>query len=459
VKVNEEKQEELISVLTVNLTPEDYESKVKKSLNQQARKAQIKGFRQGKVPSNLVKKMYGNSILADVINHEVNHAINDYLRENKIEVLGQPIPVPSEDLAFDIYNPSSYSFQYKIGRKPEVDISYLDSNPTYTQYEIEIADDMIQKEVDHMLENYGEVEHPDGKPEGKDAMEVQLKELDEEGNVKDGGYEHSSAFGFDQLKLKKDQTAIGKLKVGDTYAPFNVYRAFDKEKEAIAKQILELDPEMIEQTGGAYQLKLVQINRAQKGELNQEFFDKMYGEGNVKSEDEMRDKIRENLTNYLAKATENQLKGDLYKDLMEKGEAQLPESFLKEWLLVTKESEESVTTEDIEGEFPEFSKNLRSSLLFNAVAEKGEIEVGFEELREKVKSNLIEQFQYYGMPLTDNQEMLDGMIQRFMSDEKQLRQTQDQLMDEKIFAYLKENVKTKPKTVSLEAFNELNEKK
>ncbi len=460
MKVTEEKVEDLISILTVELAPEDYDQKVKSSLSQQAKKAQIKGFRQGKVPTNLVKKMYGNAVLADVIQHEVNHAINHYLQDNSIDIIGQPLPVADDSIQFDVNQPLDYSFQYKLGRRPDVDLSFLEKKPTFTKYEIEVTDDMVQKEVEHMLSNYGDVEHPEGNPEGKDAIEVKLVELDENGAIKEGGYEHTSAFGFDQLKLKKDQKAIGKLKLGETYTPFNVYRAFDKDKEAIAKQILELDPEMIEGTATAYSLELLKINRVGEAELNQAFFDKMYGEGVVKSEDEMKEKITENINTYLSKATENQLKGDIYKEVLEKADPKLPESFLKEWLLATKESnEEAVTEEAINEEFPSFVKSLQSSITFNAIAEKAEIQIEFEELKDKVKRNLIEQFQYYGMPLQDNEEMLNGMMERFMSDEKQMRQTQDQLMDEKIYSYLKDIVKLTPKTVSLDDFNALNEGK
>lgn len=459
MKVTEEKVEDLISIVTVELTPNDYEEKVKSSLSQQAKKAQIKGFRQGKVPSNLVKKMYGNAILADVIQHEVSHAINHFIQDNKIEIIGQPLPVVDESLNFDVNQLIDYKLQYKLGKRPQVDLSFLDKKPTYTQYEIEISDDMVQKEVEHMLDNYGDVENPEGKPEGKDALEVKFVELDEDGKVKEGGYEHTTAFAFDQLKLKKDQKAIGKLNLGETYSPFNVYKAFDKDKNDIAKQILELEPDMVDQTGGAYSIELVKINRVGKAELNQEFFDKIYGEGNVKSEEEMREKISENIGNYLAKASDNQLKGDIYKNILEKADPSMPEPFLKEWLFATKGNDEAVTEEAIEEEFPEFLKSLQSSITFNAIAEKAEIKIEFEELQDKVKRNLIEQFEYYGMPLQDNEEMLNGMMQRFMSDEKQMRQTQDQLMDEKIYNYLKENVKLTPKTVSLDNFNALNEEK
>lgn len=461
MNITQQKNDDLTAVINLELKKEDYEQEVNKALTRQAKTADIKGFRKGKVPKNLVKKMYGNAILANVLNQTIDQEIRNYIQEQKLELLGQPIPVEEETVQFDVNELKDVNFQYKIGLKPSVDISYIETKPEFTQYEIEIDDEMIDKEVEHMLGQYGDVENPSEKPADKDAIEVSLRELDEDGTVKENGYEHTTSFGFDQLKLKKDQTAIGKLGVGDTYSPFNVYRAFDKDKEAIAKQILELDEEVMAETGTAFELKLNQINRVAKAELNQAFFDKLYGEGKVTSEEEMREKIKENLANYLSQATENQLKNEVYTTLIDKINVNLPDQFLKEWLEVSRENdtENKVTKEDIANEYEPFAKNLKSSLVFSAISDKAELNVDFEELKSKVQDNLIQQFRHYGMPLEDNEEMLEGMVQRFMQDEKQVRQTHDQLMDEKIFDYLKENVKLNNKTVSLDEFNALNEEK
>ena len=461
MNITQQKNDDLTAIINLELTKDDYEKDVNKAINRQAKNADIKGFRKGKVPKNLVKKMYGNAILANVLNQTIDQSIRKYIQENNLELLGQPIPVEEENVEFDVNNLKDINFQYKIGLKPKVDVSYIETSPEFTQYDIEIDDEMIDKEVEHIQSQFGDVENPAGEPEGKDALEVTLKELDEEGNVKDDGYEHTTSFGFDQLKLKKDQKAIGKLGVGDTYSPFNVYRAFDKEKEAIAKQILELDEEMMNETGTAFELKLNQINRVSKAEINQEFFDKVYGKEKVSSEEEMREKIRENLNNYLSQATDNQLKNDVYTQLLEEIEVELPDAFLKEWLEVSRENDEEqkVTKEDIEKEYEPFAKNLKSSLVFAAISEKAELKVDFDELKAKVRDNLIQQFKHYGMPLENNEEMLEGMIQQFMQDEKQVRQTHDQLMDEKIFNYLKENVKLNNKSVTLDEFNALNEDK
>lgn len=447
---------DLVSVLTLSIAKEDYLQPVQKTLTQQTKRAQIKGFRKGKVPASLVKKMYGNAILADEINSLINKQINEYLQNEKLDIIGQPIPVNQENITFDIYNPSDFTFQYKVGLRPEIELDYLSSNPSITQYEIEITEDLLQKEIDHILSQNGEVENPDGKPEDKDAIEVLLKELDEEGNVKQGGYEHTSFFSVDQLKLKKDQTAIGKLMIGETYSPFNVYRAFDKEKDAIAKQILELDEEVIDTVGEAFELTLNKINRVEKAELNQELFDKVYGEGKISSEEEMKEKIKENLTNYFATASDSQLKNDIYKELIESTNVSLPDEFLKEWLTFTKKDNDDVQDQDIEQEYPSFAKNLKTSFVFNAVAQQAEATVEENELIEKIRENLIEQFKYYGMPLEEDSDMLDGMVKRFIENKEQVEQVHNQLMDDKIFTYLKENVKLQKKVLSLDEFNALN---
>ena len=459
MNITQQNNDDLTSVISLDISKEDYENQVNQAIKQQAKTADIKGFRKGKVPKGLVKKMYGNTILSDQLNRMINQQLQQYIRENELGVLGQPIPIDDQAIEFDINNLQDFTFKYRVGLQPDIDLTYIETNPEFTQYVIQIDEETVDKEVEHIQKNYGEVENPAGNPEGKDALEVTLKELDEDGNVKQDGYEHTTAFGFDQLKLKKDQKAIGKLGVGDTYSPFNVYRAFDKEKEEIAKQILELDAEVVDETGTSFELRLDQINRVGDSELNQELFDKVYGEGTVSSEEEMREKIRENLQDYFKQATDNQLKNEVYTSLFDEIPVPLPDEFLKDWLEIARQNDEEqrVTRADIEEEYDNFAKNLSSSILFNAIAEKGDLTVEYDELKAKVRENLIQQFRQYGMPMEDNEEMLENMIQRFMQDEKQVRQTHDQLLDDKIFDYLKQNVKVTDKEVSLDEFNALNE--
>jgi len=347
------------------------------------------------------------------------------------------------------------TFKYEVGLSPELDLSMVEKGEKFTKYKIGVDEDLVTKEIENMLARSGEVENPDGKPEGKDAMDVTLAELDEDGKVKEGGYSHTTAFAFDQLKLKKDQTAIGKLMVGGAYDKFNVFKAFDKSKEEIAKAILELDENTVDEVGTAFQLTLNKINRVGKAEMNQAYFDKLYGEGKVNSEEEYRAKVKEELSDYLAQAADNRLKSDIFKKFAEEIKADLPDEFLKRWLHATRD--ENVSEEDIAKEYEAFASDLKTSLVFNSIAKKGELKVEADELQDEVRRNIIQQFQYYGMPLTDNEEMLDSMVQRMMGDEKQLRQTHDQLMDSKIFEYLKSKVKIADKEVTLDDFNALNQ--
>ncbi|MBX2845530.1 MAG: trigger factor [Saprospiraceae bacterium] len=455
MKISKEVKDDQTALLTLEVSQKDYETKVKQTLKKYAAQAEIKGFRKGKVPAGMIKKMYGNAVLADEIQHLLGHKVNDYIRENELEILGQPLPIVNPDLQIDINQMGDFTFQYELGLSPEVDLKYVDTKPKFQKYKITVDDELVSKEIENMQMRMGEVEHPESKPTGKDAVEVTLKELDDAGNVKEGGYEHKTAFGFDQLKLKKDQTAIGKMKLDSTYAPFNVYKAFDKPKEEIAKAFLELDAEVMETVGTAFELTLNKINRVGAAEINQEYFDKLYGEGKVNSEEEYRAKVKEELENYLDQAADNRLRADIFKKFSEEIDVELPDAFLQKWLKATRD--EKVSEADIDKEYDIFAADLKTSLVFGAIAKQGELQVDAEELKGKVRENITQQFQYYGMPLGENEEMLESMVQRFMSDEKQLRQTHDQLMDTKIFEYLKGKVKVSDKEVSLDDFNALNQ--
>ncbi len=454
MKVNKQDKENLISILTLDIEPSDYREKVVESLKKYAKTAQIKGFRKGHVPKGMVKKLYGNAILADEIQHLVNLGINDFIRDNELRTLGQPLPIPIEDQEpIDINNMGEVKFSYEIGLTPDVEVPLLEQKPSFVKYDIAVEDELVDKEIETILQRNGSVENPEKGAEEKDVINILLDELDETGLVKPGGYNHVTTFMVEQLRYKKDKEAIKKLKVGDSIDEFDLYKAFDKEKGEIAKMLLELDESQMDEIGYKFKLTLNKINRVKPAEPGQEFYDKVYGKDVVESEEEFREKVRGEIKNYLNQAAQNKLRDDVFRKFAKETDVNLPDDFLKRWLKTTKE--EGVEEADIDHEYYHFSDDLKTSLIFGKIAEIADLKVESEELKERMRETVIQQFQYYGIPIAEDEQRLDEMVMRFMQDEKQIRQTHDQIMDGKIFEYLLTKVTIEDKQVTLDEFNAL----
>ncbi len=448
--ITQEKVDQLRSKVKINLKKEDYEQQVKKQIKNLAKSAQIKGFRPGMVPIDMVKKMYGNGVLADELNKVLNDEIYKYINDNHIEIIASPIPASDQKLDIDINSMRDIDFTYEMGHAPDVSLSYLDNAPAFNKYKITIDDKMIDEEVMRIRKRFATQEYPETVGEN-DILTLTIEELDTDGNLKPGGISTVSSITVDLLKDDAKRKLMP-LKKQESIN-YNVFELMDRDRESMAKNILNMnEPEKVAEVGDKFKLTLNNIARSIPAEINEEFFTKVYGEGGAKTEEEMRTNIKADLDAYFDGRTDSYLINELYKGIMENVDFPLPDDFLKRWIDIT--NEKPISSEEIEREYPQFAKSLRWSLIQKKIVRDQNFEVTEEEIRERVRTNVIHQLYGYGLKGI-GEDWVEQFVQKQLADKKVISQTREQLTEDKVLNYIKSKVKLVEKPESFEEFKKM----
>lgn len=449
--VVKEQLSDLNLLVKVQVSPDEYQPEVDKSIKDYSKKIQLKGFRAGKVPAGVVKKMYGQSILAEELNKLVNNSLTSYIRDEKLNILGEPLPKLDEDEQdLNINADTTYEFSFELGLQPDVDLSLLDKEPKLTRYPIKIDDKLIDQEVEHMQKRFGKMTNPETiVDEKEDVLYVSLEELDKEGNVKEDGWKNDPAIAFEQFKSKTLRKQLAAAKSGDTF-DINIFKSIDKDNDEVRDDILNLKDSDLE-VGDQFRMTVKNINHTEKMEVGQELFDKVYGEGNIESEEAFRDKIKGELGQMLESYTTQRLNNDIQKHLLDKVEANFPEDFLKRWLQYSNDG--NVTEEDLNKEFEPFLRNLKWTLIVNKVMEANDIHVHREDIEARTRDMIKAEYGFSDEDPT-GKEYLDQLVGHFMQNKEHVERTYDQLRDIKVFEVLREKFTLKDKEVTFDTFKE-----
>ncbi len=451
--ITQEKVDNLLSKVKISLKKEDYEPQVKKQMKSVAKGVQIKGFRPGMVPMEVVKKMYGNSVLVEELNKLFNDEIYKYINENKLEIIASPIPVAEQKLDIDINTLKDLDFTYEIGHAPDISLSFIESSTPFDKYKITVEDKLIDEEIDRTRKRFATFEYPETVGD-TDVLTFTIEELDEAGNIKEGGINTVSTLTVDLLKPEA-KAKVMPLKKQESF-DYNVFEVMDRDREGIAKNVLNMnDMEKLPTVGDKFRLTLNNITRSKPADINEEFFLKVYGETGPKTEEEMRNNIKADLEAYFDGKTDSYLVNDLYKGIMEHIEFPLPDEFLKRWIDVT--NEKPISAEDLEKEYPQFAKSLRWSLIQREIVKEQNLEVTEAEVLERVRMNVIQQLYGYGLK-NIGEEWVEQFVQKQLTDKKVINQTREQLMEDKVLGYIKSKVTLAEKPIGFEDFKALVEK-
>jgi trigger factor len=356
VNITKNNIDDLNAVISIELKKEDYLPKVDKAIANAKNTVAIKGFRKGHVPGALIKKMYGNSILLEELNKSLTDALNNYIEEQQLNMLGRPLPNPSDSIDLDINNPADYTFEYEIGLSPEIKVSALDKKTKIAKNVITIDNKTLDDEIAKLAERHGKMLNPDRKEDEKPEFE--------------------------------------------------------------------------------------------KAELNQELFDKVYGPGIVTSFEEFREKVRKELQDFSDKSAENKFKDDIYLTFMEQTEVQFPDAFLKKF--IKSSNEKPIDDEQIEKEYPDFSKGLKWNLITNAIAKDNDIKVEFEDVKKFSKEQLRAQFMMYGGGISE--EMIDSFNDNMMAKQEHVKKSYDGALEQKLFTFIASQVTVEEKPVAFDEF-------
>jgi len=445
-KVVREDIDNLNAVLTVTLEKADYEAGFRSELNKYQQKAHMKGFRKGKTPFSVLKKMYGKPILADVINKVLQDELSSYLTSKDVRILGQPLPSKSQEpLNFELREMVDYTFKFDLGLAPEFDVQGVSQDNIFEKLVLEISEEMIDEELEAARKQQGERQFAEEDIQENDILKLSAKEL-EAGTVKEGGLASEFSIMVRSISNEAAKAQLLAGKKGDTFT-LNLFELEeDKDEKYVRKYFLNLNDEDEREAGQEYEVTVTEASRIRPAELNQEFFDKFFGEGTVSSEEEARARIRGQIEKYYNAQSEALFFRDIQDRLMEQNQLSLPEDFLKRWM---KAANEQLSDEAVEKEYATFAKNLQWSLIRNKLVQQFGIRVAEAEIVEALRNQVRS---YFGGVAPGMEHLIESTAARLMEDQKQVERAYEEVLSDKIYHALAGEVGLELKKVSTEEF-------
>jgi len=452
MNIKKESIDDLNAIVTVKIEKPDYEERVNNILKDYRRKAKFDGFRPGKVPQGLVNKMYHKPVLAEEINKILSESLSNYLVEEKINILGEPLPNEAHPLNINWDTDTEFEFVFDIGLAPVVDFTVSDQD-SIPYYSITVDDEEINKQVDRIASRYGTLKDAEEVTE-KEMIKADMTEVDANSNPVENGVKVEE--GTISLEFVADEAIKSKfkgLKKGDQLV-IDVKKAFSNETDLAA--LLKIEKERLTTINPDFKLILKSVSRFEKAEVNQELFDKAYGKDNVKSEEEFRQKISEELKTAFERNSDYKFRMDARDYFLGQYKQKLPEQFLKRWLMHSNEGKLSM--EQIDKEFEHFTGDLKWQLIKGKITKENELRINEEELLNHIKDAIRQQFiQYYGIGDVPA-DMLEKYAKESLGREEDRNRYVESLNENKVFDFMKKSVKLDTKEVTLEKFNKLFEK-
>lgn len=427
--------------ITISVTPADYEPKVKEGIKKVQRQAAMPGFRPGKVPEGMIKKQYGTQIMVDEINKLLNDSIYKFIEENKLDILGNPLP--KQETPVDFENQKDFEFTYQIGLAPQFDVQ-LSNSVSFNYKTVKIDDELVEKYVKDVRRNYGKPVNPEVASE-KDVVFVDINELDETGAIKAAGVFKSTSIGLDRMKNEPAKAKLIGVKKDDKI----VVSANDLYETALDKSVsLGIDKEVAETFNSNLQLTVKNIARLEDADLDQDLFDKIYGPGTVTTEEEFRNKIKHELGLMFQVDADRFLQQEVEKTLVDKLGLTLPDSFLKRWLMAV--NEKPISEEQLENEYPMYAKSMQWKLIENKIIKNNNIVVTPEEATDEAKAYIRSEYAKYGQQAAE--EEVNKIAATLLSKEKEAQKIFENMYTRKVLELIKSTCSLNTKEVSYDDF-------
>ena len=435
MKVSRKKSTEpSTTFIIINIEKNDYEKNVENALNNYRKSINIPGFRKGFVPTSLIKKKYEIPTIAEEVNKLLQQELNSYIKEQGLEILGGPILNEKGKVN---WADDKLSFEFELGLVPDFKIN-LTTKKKIDYYKIS-ADKKI---IDNQILNYR-------KQYGKLISQTKVKE-DFEVNIyfksDELGIDSSGIIKLSDIKSKKAYRTISNLKAGEKTL-VEIENLFKEDSKA--ENIFKISKEKIKTLSGNIELEIKEINQRDLSEMNQEFFDKIFGKNNIKSISEMKDKMGQEIEKDLEKQSEQKLFNDVTEFLIQETKFNLPEKFLKKWMSTTNKG--NLNSDQIEEEYNKSEKGIRYKLIQEKIIKDQNFLITNDEIKEHIKEMIALQSKQYGQVIPSGDE-LENIIQRLMSNQEEISRISDQLMTKKMLDFFKEKAPLNPKKVTFDAF-------
>ena len=445
MNISKQNIDSLNAILKIELSLTDYQDRVDTVLANYRKTADMPGFRKGKVPMGVIKKRYGISVKVEEINKIISDSITKYIIEEKLDILGNPLPKEGEQIDWE--HQEDFVFEYELGLSPSFELKISKKNKI-DYYNIKADDVMIDRYAEDIAKRYGKMISPD-KVQEKDLVYGTFQELDVKGVVVEGGITNQASVSLDALKIKKLKNQfIGSEK--GAVINLDPKKAFENETDAAA--MLNIDKEAYADLKAIFSFTIDNISRMQPAELNTELFDKVYGEGVVKNEKEFRTKIVAEAEQMFIGDADRKFQNDAIDFLLEKTSFDLPEAFLKRWMQTV--SEKPVTLDEIEQDFEGYKKSLKWQIIENKLAKENNLSVTKEEAVAETKNLIRAQMAQYGQ-VSPEEEQLEKYAHQVLANKEEEKNIYDRIFASKLTVFFKSAFKINDKEISYENFIKL----
>lgn len=443
MEITLDKKNSTEGLIKIKIEQADYQPKYEEKIRDYSRKANIKGFRAGKVPSGVIKKMFGKSILVEEINHMLSHKLTDYIKDNNLRIIGEPLPNREKADTINWDSQTNFEFEYHIGIAE--DFKYdLSSKVKVKSYPIEVDEKVIDETISDLTKRFGKADYPEVS-EATDNLFGQLTPAEE------GGFKNETAV-IDITKVtKKEQSKLVGLKKGEEVS-FEISKIFDKDSDVAT--LLDVSEDVAKKAKGKYTLKIENISRVEPAAINQELFDRVFGKDSVADEAAFRAKVKETISQNYKRETDYFLDHNIEDYYIKNTKVNLPEGFLKNWLKATGEGK--VTDEVLANEFDAYTRTLKWDLIKNKIAEDAKISVETDEVKARAKEVILSQFggAAFAEQLGDR---LDAITDNYLSHEngQNFMRLYNQLRNDKIMNHIRQNITIDDKAVSVDEFKKI----
>jgi trigger factor len=452
MNINRNQIDELNAVVKVKIEKSDYEQKVENILKDYRKKARIDGFRPGMVPIGMIRKIYGKAVIAEEVNKTLEESLQDYFKKENITILGDPLPHDDIEPEINWDTQTEFEFAFDIGIAPEFE-SPVNNKEKIPYYTIKINEDARKDYIEKQRSRLGNFKETDKIIENE-MIKVDIAQLDKGGDPLPEGIKVENAAIY--LEYVKDDKIRKKFKGTNVGANLviDLIKAFPNEIDLSA--LLKIEKEKLKDIKGEFSVTIKSISVFEKPEINQEFFDKLYGKDVIKTEEEYNLKVDSDLTASFERESEYKFTLDTRDYYIKKIRKNLPAEFLKRWLLRVNEGK--FTKEQLEKDFDQFTEDLKWQLVKSKISRENDIKITEQELRTFINFNLRIQFiQYYGISNVP-EETLNKYVEEAMKSSSELRRYSEKLIENKVFDFVKKNVKLDEKETTLEKFNKMLEK-
>lgn len=434
MNITRENSDALNAVIKVDIAKKDYEDKVKKILSDYRKTANIPGFRKGHVPMGLIKKQYGKAVLIDEVNKLLQDALGKYLVDEKLDVLGNPLPKMQDNLDWDT---EDFAFEFDLGLAPEFEVNLKAKKPI-THYHITASEKMLDEQIESIQKQYGMLKSKDQVSKGDEVTGVFKNE--------EKHIENTATLTFDKIKGAANAKKLIGKKVGDVIN-FKTKNLFQDDHDLM--HFLKVSHDDAHDLDIEVSFTLTEINTRELAELDQELFDKLFGKDVIKTVTALKEKIKVDAEKQFAQQGDQKLLNDVTEYIVEHTKFDLPKEFLQKWMQTA--GEEPLTEEQAKEEFEKSEKAIRYQLIEGKIIKENNLQVSFDDIKAFSRDMIKVQMAQFGQ-LNPSEEELDGIAERVLSNKDEVKRMSEQLMSQKLLALYKEQANLKTKKITYDKF-------